>query len=390
MERVGTNPNRGRRAARSGSVLVVVLAIAGILAITGTGLLSLGLNSYRRAVSTSQEVAARSAADAGIAQAVFAMKSYDGIHLPAATNEALPGSTATYSYAVSQNPDGTYSATATGTSGTVSRMASSKLKASSTLWSAVKVKKDAILGLFSEIGPVTPGRALTVQTNSVSEHDVLLILHSTITGDVVVGPGGNPATVIDTDPGSSITGTASAATQAVVFPAVAPPSGLPDQGNVTISSPQVITSNRQYGNLTIQDAEVQIEGEIIIYVSGIMNVISSARLVVRDGSSLTLYVGGIFNQMGGTIKEVNLAPEKLQIYGTSTCVLISFSFDATAYAAIYAPAALCSVSASRLTGVFSGGALALTIGGHLHYNPSVDGHCLYGTTFYAIERWSDN
>lgn len=69
------NRNQAARAVRSGYVLVVVMVIAAILAITGTGLLSLGLNTYGRALYISQEIGARSAAEAGVAKALFAMKS---------------------------------------------------------------------------------------------------------------------------------------------------------------------------------------------------------------------------------------------------------------------------------------------------------------------------
>ena len=59
-EKVGMKRHHTIRSERPGSVLVIVLVIAGILAITGTGLLSLGLSTYRRALYTAQEIAARS------------------------------------------------------------------------------------------------------------------------------------------------------------------------------------------------------------------------------------------------------------------------------------------------------------------------------------------
>jgi hypothetical protein len=114
---------------------------------------------------------------------------------------------------------------------------------------------------------------------------------------------------------------------------------------------------------------------------------------MQDGSRLTLYVGGTFFLKGGVIKEVNLQPEKLQIYGTPTCTStsISLSSNTTAYAAIYAPAAQCSLgSSSKLVGVFSGMSLTLKSSSELDYDAGVSGQCLFGTGSYSIDRWWEN
>jgi hypothetical protein len=50
---------------------------------------------------------------------------------------------------------------------------------------------------------------------------------------------------------------------------------------------------------------------------GNMTIESFAQLLVRDGSRLTIYVGGTFSQKGGTIEEGNQRSERLQIYGTN-------------------------------------------------------------------------
>ncbi len=107
---------------RSGYVLVAVVAISAVLAITGAGLLSLSLGTYRRALYSSQEIAARSAAEAGVAAAYFAMKSYDGVHLPSATNVSVPGCNASYSYTVSLGTsNGTFVVASTGSAGNATK-----------------------------------------------------------------------------------------------------------------------------------------------------------------------------------------------------------------------------------------------------------------------------
>jgi Tfp pilus assembly protein PilX len=373
-----------------GMALVLVIGIMFILMALGTGTLYCGLQNRVLAVHDSEQIVAKAAADAGLKKAVSAMNSHvSGPPLPSATNEALPGCAASYSYAVTQNPDHTYSATSTGTSGTATRTVGGKLKSSSSLWSAVSLNADVSLASNSQIRP-RAGSSLKLQTNSVASKKVSLKSNAVIQGDVAVGPGGNPATVIDLG-GGQITGTTSAAQQALSLPAVVPPTGLPDSGDEQISGSEVISSDKRCSSLTLQGAQVQIQGDVTLYVTGNVTIKSSSQLLVRDGSRLTLYVGGTFSLKGGVIKEVNLRPEKLQIYGTPTCTSIDFSSSTTAYTAIYAPAAQCSLgSSSKLVGVFSGKSLALASSSTLYYDASVDGQCLFGTTTYSIDRWWEN
>jgi hypothetical protein len=368
--------------------LVLVVGIMLVLLALGTGTLYCGLQNRLLALHDSEQIVAKAAADAGLKKAVAQMNSYESGPLPSATNEALPGCTASYSYAVTQNQDSAYSATSTGTAGTAVRTVGSKLKGSSALWSAVSLSAEVSLSSTSRIAPVS-GSSLKVRTNTVTANGVSLSSNATIQGDVVVGPGGNPATVIS-DP-DRVMGTKSAAPQALSLPAVTPPSGLPNRGSVTISGVETISSDGRYSSLTLKNATVQIQGNVTIYVTGDMTIKSSSTLWVQDGSSLTVYVGGVFSQKGGVIKEVNLQPEKLQIYGTSTCTSIDIGSSGTACAAIYAPAAKCSIgSSSTLVGVFSGKKLELSSSSELRYDAGVDGQCRFGATTYSIDRWWEN
>jgi hypothetical protein len=119
--KIGMIRCRARPVARSGYVLVVVVAIAAVLAITGTGLRALGVGTYGRALYASQEIAARSAAEAGGAAALCAMKSYDGVHLPSATNVSLPGCNASYTYTVSLGTPSGFAVASSGSAGSATK-----------------------------------------------------------------------------------------------------------------------------------------------------------------------------------------------------------------------------------------------------------------------------
>ena len=370
--------------------LVLVIGVMFLLMALGTGSLYYGLQNRLSATHDGQQVLAKAAADAGLKKAASAMDSYMSGPLPSATNEALPACTASYSYTVTQNPDFTYSATATGISGTAVRTVGGKLKASSSLWCAVALIGDVSLASNSHIRPLAAGDSLKLRTNTIASHRVRLTSHSTIEGDVAVGPGGNPSSVISLGSGCQITGATSAAPQALDFPAVTPPSGLTNRGDVTITGSQVISSNGQYSKLTIQGAHVEISGDIALYVTGSMTIKSSSEFLVRDGSRLTLYLGGTLSLNGGVVKEVNQRSERLQIYGTSTCTKIDIGSNPTVYAALYAPAAECNLdSSTTVVGVFSGASLNLK-SSMFYYDPDVDGQCLYGTNTYSIDRWWEN
>ena len=379
------HPGRSRGHGPRGTALVLVVGIMFVLLALGTGTLYCGFQNRVLALHDCEQTLAQAAADAGLKKAVSQMDDYASGPLPAATNDALPGCTAEYSYAITQNPDGFYYATATGTSGTAVRTVEARLKGSSVLWSSVSLGADLSLSSNARIVPVA-GQSLKVRTNTVAADGVNLTSNATIQGDVMIGPGGDPATVIS-DP-SRVTGAKSTAPEALSLPAVTPPAGLPNRGSVTISGNQTITSDGMYSSLTIKNATVQIQGDVTIYVTGDMTLQSSPQLVVPAGSHLTLYLGGTFSQKGGAIKEANLQPEQLQIYGTASCTSIDLDSNATAYAAIYAPAAKCSVnSSSTLVGVFSGRSLEIKSSSELRYDPGVGEHCRYGPTTYSIDRW---
>jgi Tfp pilus assembly protein PilX len=389
----GDSGHAGRSANRRyrGAALVLVIGIMFLLMALGTGTLYWGLQNRLLAIHDGETILAKAAADAGLRKAVAAMSGYESGDLPAATGEALPGSPASYSYIVTRDLDGGYSASATGTCGTAVRTVACKLS-SSTLWSSVMLGVSASLDAHSRIRPLVSGGPLRLRTNSTAAGQVQLISNSVIEGDVMIGPGGDPGEVIALKSGGEITGDRLVAGEVVDFPPVVPPSVLPDRGSVQITSPQVISTDGQYSSLTIKGPQVEIQGDVTLYVTGEVTIRSSALLLVRDGSRLTLYVGGTFTlEDHSTMKEVNLHPERLQIYGTPTCTAIDIKNSSTACAAIYGPAAQCSVdSSSDLVGVFSGRSLALKSSSSLAYDPAVEQYCLYRTSIYRIGRWWEN
>lgn len=392
-EKVGMRRHHTLRSERPGSVLVIVLVMAGILAITGTGLLSLGLNTYRRALYTAQEIAARSAAEAGVAKALFAMKSWDGVHFPSATNESVPGCDGRFSYTLAAGtPDG-YEVDVTGQAGNATKVIHARLASRNSLFGGLTLSQSAIINTGAQVLPAVGSSNPKLLINSTAAGAVDLEASSiTFQGDVVVGPGGNPATVIDGE--EAVSGTISAASTTTTFPAVTAPTGLPSRGNITGST--TITQDGQYGkiDLTGNGKEVTIQGHRTLYVTGDVRLRNNAHIIVAPNSSLTLYVGGsITLQHKAHIEEATYDPGKVLILGTASCTDITIENEFLFYGALYAPAASMALQdEAEVHGAFACKTLnAMKTNAKLYYDDRVGTIQMSASpTTYCISYWQDN
>jgi len=88
---------------KRGSAIPLAMVVVMILLAMGTGLLSLGLHGRIISIRTSSDIAARSAADAGLIKAIFEMneklkvESWNDSSLPVGTNIGLPNCDAVFS-----------------------------------------------------------------------------------------------------------------------------------------------------------------------------------------------------------------------------------------------------------------------------------------------------
>lgn len=326
------------RPAGSGLVLVIVLVIMAILAITGMGLLSLSLDGYRRAIHVSDEVAARSAAEAGVARALFAMKSYNGVDLPSATNEPVPECGGTFSYAVTLgSPDG-YVVDAAGIAGNATKTVRARLM-EQNLFCGIAVRQSAVIATSARVLPEAGSHEPQLATNSTTAGAVNLDA-STIAfqGDVVVGPGGDPAAVVVGE--QVVSGMLSAAARVMNFPAVTPPVDLPFRGE--IKGTTTVTENGRYDRIRLIGTAktLTVQGHVTLYVTGDVELRNFSKITVTQGSSLVLYVGGdITIQHGALMRDVDHDPTQVLILGTNSCTQIDLLDGVLLYVGLYAPAA---------------------------------------------------
>ena len=119
---------------RPGFALPLVVLMIAVLFAVGTGLLGLGYSSRILAIQNVSDIQARSAADAGLAKAIFEMneklkvKPWDDSILPMATDVAVPNCDTVFSYKVTVDGGGVYTVESTGSTHRAERTVAAALR----------------------------------------------------------------------------------------------------------------------------------------------------------------------------------------------------------------------------------------------------------------------
>jgi hypothetical protein len=335
---------------RGFAIPLAVIAVVTLLAI-GVGLLSLGLNSRIFAVRTTSDIVARSAADAGLAKALFEMneklkvKPWDGDALPGATNVNLTNCDAVFSYAVTGGAGGNYTIQATGNSAQAQREVSCNLQLRGPFEAAIFTQGPITLKNSAEVDWYNYDEnddPLRIGTNSTESGAVTLANRATIDGDVAVGVGGDPDVAIDSAPGATITGETYPLTEEVELTPVTVPRWLQLWPSYqTITDGGRITHSGKYRGIDLKQGEtIKIDGNVSLYIVGDMVLGNRSELQIQEDSSLTLYLGGDLEcKNSSDINNETQDPSKLKIYGLEDCESMQFKNSSDFYGAIYAPSA---------------------------------------------------
>ncbi|MFB0553370.1 MAG: collagen-binding domain-containing protein [Phycisphaerae bacterium] len=333
---------------RGSAIPLAVVAVLILLAM-GTGLLSLGLHSRIKSIRTTSDIAARSAADAGLIKALFEMNEklkvepWNGSSLPQETNTSLPNCDAVFSYTVTGDLGSGYTVESTGISGQAQRTVSCTLQLRGPFEAAIftkngmELKNSAVVDWFNY---TEDDKTMQIGTNSTTAGSVILRNSATVYGDVVVGMGGEPGVVIN-DYGATVTGDTLALTERYVMQPVTVPEWLqllPSSG--PIQNDTTLTNSAKYSSIDLGNSEtVTISGgDITIYITGDITLGNSAELGIENDASLILYLGGDFEgKNSSTVNNETQDAQKLKIYGLDSCEIIRFKNSSDLYGAIYAP-----------------------------------------------------
>jgi len=181
----------------------------------------------------------------------------------------------------------------------------------------------------------------SVGTNGTGTGAITIAANSTVSGDVVCGPGGDPDIALDIDENSSVSGQINSAAEFKDFPEVIVPEGLPWRGDVEIANDSLtISENGDYSSLVIgQNSQLIISGDVTLHVNGSFSLDSNTELLITEGSSLTLYLSGSLNMNSNcSVTNTDNDPTKLKFYGTEYLDNnIQFDSNAAFYGAVYFP-----------------------------------------------------
>ena len=333
---------------KSGFALPLVAALVVILILMGASMLSLGQHARIRSIRTTNDIGARAAADAGLVKAVFLMNNkaadedtWDNKELPSMEGDMLlPNSSETYNFDIDGNPATGFTITSTGFSGLAERKVYATTRMLSVFDYAIAVKKNLVLYPNTEVNgynSTTGETDLPVQigTNSVGDDSAIVMNDTHVNGDVFVGPGGDPTEVIKSR--GEITGSTFELGQEIYFPPVSPPTDLVKKGAIDLVSTSItlqpkdsgIYSNINLNLLTLTKKEIHdgviappaniiIDGgDVVMHVTGDIDLGNSTEIIILPGSSLTMYVDGnwVTRTFAG-VNNLNGIPENFTVYGT--------------------------------------------------------------------------
>ena len=400
---------------RRGSALTFAVLAVFILLAMGVGLLSLGMNTRIYSIRNASDISARGAADAGLAIALFAMNKkletlpWDEDTLPQATTISLPYCDAVYNYEVTGDLDNGYVITSTGQSGQAQRTVRTAIVPKGLFDNAVFTKADLILKSdtlidgYNSLDALDSSTDAHIATQSISESTLILNSGVVVNGDVRVGRGGNPDTVIK-DLGAEIDGATYAMTETVPLPEITVPSTLAYMGTAISAKGDTTTitpsDSGTYTSVALKAGKkpgvLEIRGgDVVLHVTGDIELGNLCEIVIKKGSSLDLYVDGDIHcrqDSGINTESAAKAAKTFELYATGEGTQY---FDLKAktewIGVVYAPNADVSLYAGGdIYGAVVADTFGLKAGGSYHYDRALQTVSVQdqGVRFVA-DRWSE-
>jgi len=416
---------------KTGMVLVIVLSIALCLALLGLGMLQLGLGSRIMAAREVANISARCAADSGLTHALYSMNNLFVIGDPSnfepppdVIDRILKNMNATYSYQIEDQLTHPVTGKPYWLVESVGKMGSQQRTVYAMLgyrnlfdYGLIVTDKitlksntlvdgyDRSLGpyVYEESPPYTNShRHVRIGTTSIVEDSVWLGSDTEITGDILVGIGGEVHNIITNPSGNAIIGNCYNLPEPVLFPQIIPPSDYDIAmvligSDLSIEAPPGYTIENPYTVLAEsisigQGGSLTVVGNVAICVTGDMSFDQGAFLNVGDGtviSSLDIYLhGDLLGRQAGGINNLSQIPGYFKLLGTGEPyqqwdIHNSLEF----HGVYYGPNADIIIRADAdIFGSVSGHSYDMKNSGFLHYDISLRDLSKYNTGF-GIDRW---
>ncbi len=381
---------------KRGSAIPLAMLTIMLLLATGVALMSVGLNSRVYAMRTTSDIAARCAADAGLTIALHEMngklqvKPWDDSTLPQASDVNLPYSDGVCSYNVTGDLCSGYTISSNGQCGHIRKFVRATIGLQGVFDHAILTKSNLILKSgtavdgYNSRDPLDTDADVVIGTQSTSASNIILNTGVTVNGDIVVGAGGDPSTVIK-DLGATTTGLQYAGTSQDPLPRITAPTDLFDrhadisvQGNTATITP---ADSGQYSQIVLKQGSVPAileisGGDVVLHVTGDIQLGQSCEIIVKDGSTLTLYVDGNIHcreSSGINPDQPTQDAKVIQVYATGEgAQLFDLKAKSQWTGVVYAPnAAINLYAGGDVYGSIVADTFEFKAGGNYHYDEAL-------------------
>jgi hypothetical protein len=396
-----------------GFALSLALCVVVLLLLIGGSLLMLGVNSRIISTLNTKQIQARCAADSGLTKALWDMnhklkvRSWNNCNLPLTTIQSLHNCNAVFSYSVTIDQGGTYTITSVGRCGNAMAKVYAVVGLRGLFDNAIVVKDrlslmpNALVKGCNSLDPLDTEFNVVIGTTSILADRIPLGPGTVIDGDVFVGVGGDPGTVVGA--GGTITGQKYSLVELPEFPVITPPS-LPFVDTALSATGKTITlcpaNNGRYTDIILSQSggtpgilEIQ-GGDVVLYINGNINMGNGCELIVRPGSSLVLYIDGNIstdNSVGINNQAGNV--DDFKLYGTGSGQQdFTLKAKSSVFGTIYAPNANITLYPNAaMYGAIVGQNVTFKSGSAFYYDEAVSTVRANdeGVQFY-IKRWYEN
>ena len=336
------------RLKRRGSALPLAVVAVIILLAMGVGLLTVGFNGRIYSTRTASAIAARCAADAGLTRALFFMnkklqaKPWDDSTLPQASDINLTNCDAAFSYRVTGDLGSGYVITSIGKCDLARKFVRATIKLQSGFSHAILTKEqlvlksDTIVDGYNSGDPTDTEFVIDIGSQSNANDSVVLNMGSVVNGDVFVATGADLDDAIKGQ--GTVTGEKYTSAPELLPQVTAP--GLPAKPAIDITGqtmsltpadsgtyPEIylhqLTVTEGKGNKAVTTTTPSVlevsGGDVVLYMTGDIQLENSCEIIVTKGSTLTIYTDGNIHSRNGSSISTENPPEmatSIQIFTT--------------------------------------------------------------------------
>ncbi|MFH1716584.1 MAG: hypothetical protein ABIF19_04480 [Planctomycetota bacterium] len=413
--------NKPIRSRSRGSALPLAVVAIIVLLAMGVGLLSLGFNSRTFSLRMASDIEARCAADAGLAMALFEMneklkvKPWNGSSLPGAIDVKLPYSDEVCSYRVTGNLAGGYVIQSVGQSGNATRCVQATIGLQSAFNHAILtknalwLKSNTVIDGYNSADPTDTEFVVDIGSQGTANDTIVLNTGVNVKGNVFVGPGADLDTAIKIV-GGTVGGDKYTAAKEPLPPVTAP--ALPIKPAIDVSGKTLTITPADSGsypeiylrqlvikgkNASITPSVLEVSGgDVVLHLTGDIQLENSCEIIVKPGSTLTIYTDGNIHARNGSSISTESPPEAgntLEIYATGQDKQsIDIKAKSEFTGVIYAPNAdVVLYAKGNAYGSIVADSFSYMSGGNYYYDEAlskvtVDDEAVY----FAVERWQED